>query len=49
MITYPPMKRFPEIEDAAWSTIQRSLRGSIEPDVAARLMQSAAEEVLASE
>jgi multiple sugar transport system substrate-binding protein len=49
MITYPPLKRFPEIEDAAWTAIQQALRGSIGPDAAVRSMQSAAEDVLASE
>ena len=27
MITYPPLVRFPEIEDAGWSAIRDALRG----------------------
>lgn len=28
MITYPPLERFPEIEDAGWSAIRDALRGA---------------------
>jgi multiple sugar transport system substrate-binding protein len=47
MITYPPLPRFPEIEDAGWSAIRDALRGRHSPAVAARAIQSAAEQVLA--
>ena len=47
MITYPPLVRFPEIEDTGWSAIRDALRGQLSPSKAARAIQSAAEEVLA--
>jgi len=47
MITYPPLERFPEIEDAGWSAIRDALRGLHSPAVAARAIQSAAEQILA--
>jgi len=47
MITYPPLVRFPEIEDAGWSAIRDALRGRHSPAAAARAIQSAAEELLA--
>jgi multiple sugar transport system substrate-binding protein len=47
MITYPPLVRFPEIEDAGWSAIRDALRGRHSPTTAARAIQSAAEQVLA--
>ena len=47
MITYPPLPRFPEIEDAGWSAIRDALRGRHSPAVAARAIQAAAEQVLA--
>ena len=47
MITYPPLARFPEIEDAGWSAIRDALRGQLSPRAAARAIQSAAEQVLA--
>jgi len=46
MITYPPLVRFPEIEDAGWEALHKALRGEIEVDVALDEMQSAAERVL---
>ncbi len=46
MITYPPLARFPEIEDAGWSSIRDALRGLLSPAQAAREIQSAAEAVL---
>jgi ABC-type glycerol-3-phosphate transport system substrate-binding protein len=49
MITYPPLARFPEVEDAAWSAIQEALRGRLGPDEAVQQMQAAAEQVLAPE
>jgi multiple sugar transport system substrate-binding protein len=47
MITYPPLARFPEIEDAGWSAIRDALRGELSPADAARTIQSTAERVLA--
>jgi multiple sugar transport system substrate-binding protein len=47
MITYPPLARFPEIEDAGWSAIRDALRGIHTPEAAADAIQSAAEHVLA--
>jgi multiple sugar transport system substrate-binding protein len=47
MITYPPLARFPEIEDAGWSAIRDALRGVLSPAAAAHEIQSAAERVLA--
>jgi multiple sugar transport system substrate-binding protein len=43
MITYPPLVRFPEIEDAGWDALHRALRGKIDADTALREMQKAAE------
>jgi multiple sugar transport system substrate-binding protein len=39
MITYPPLERFPAIEEAGWTTINAALRGDLPPGEAARLMQ----------
>jgi len=47
MITYPPLERFPEIEDAGWSAIRDALRGLHSPAEAVRAIQSAAEQSLA--
>ena len=46
MITYPPLARFPEIEDAGWSAIHDALRGVRTPATAAHAIQSAAEQIL---
>lgn len=46
MITYPPMERFPEVEDAGWSAVREVLTGTLSVRDAARAMQSAAEAVL---
>jgi multiple sugar transport system substrate-binding protein len=46
MITYPPLVRFPEIEDAGWGALQRALRGAIDTEAALAEMQGAAERVL---
>jgi multiple sugar transport system substrate-binding protein len=46
MITYPPLERFPEIEDAGWTAIRDALRGNLTPGDAARTIQSTAELVL---
>lgn len=47
MITYPPLERFPEIEDAGWSAIRDALRGLRSPAAAARAIQSVSEQILA--
>ncbi len=47
MITYPPLVRFPEIEDAGWSAIRDALRGQCSPAAAARAIQSVSEQILA--
>jgi multiple sugar transport system substrate-binding protein len=47
MITYPPLVRFPEIEDAGWSAIRDALLGRSRPTEATRAIQRAAEGILA--
>lgn len=47
MITYPPLARFPEIEDAGWSAIHDVLVGHRSPHDAAEAIQTAASAVLA--
>jgi multiple sugar transport system substrate-binding protein len=49
MISYPPLSRFPEIEDAGWSAIRDALRGDRTASQAAAAIQAAAEAVLAEE
>ncbi len=46
MLTYPPLARFPEVEDAGWGALQRALRGEIDARTALAEMQAAAERVL---
>jgi multiple sugar transport system substrate-binding protein len=46
MITYPPLARFPEIEDAGWSAINAALRGRSTGTEAAERIQAVAQEVL---
>ncbi len=46
MTTYPPLPRFPEIEDAAWTSINAALRGKITPKDAVDRMQATAEAAL---
>jgi multiple sugar transport system substrate-binding protein len=46
MITYPPLARFPEVEDAGWSAINAALRAERTPQAAVAAMQAAAEEAL---
>lgn len=46
MLTYPPLVRFPEVEDAGWEAIHDALIGTIDAATAVGRMQSAAEEVL---
>ena len=48
MITYPPLSRFPEIEDAGWSAIREALLGERTPAEAVREVQKTAERVLAT-
>ncbi|MEN3271943.1 MAG: multiple sugar transport system substrate-binding protein [Actinomycetota bacterium] len=46
MITYPPLERFPAVEDAGWQAINDALRGNLAPaDVPPRI-QAAAESAL---
>lgn len=47
MLTYPPLTRFPEIEDAGWGALHRALCGELDPTQAVAEIQAAAEEVLA--
>jgi len=42
MITYPPLVRFPAVEDAGWSALQRALRGELDSAAALASMQEAA-------
>jgi multiple sugar transport system substrate-binding protein len=46
MITYPPLARFPEIEDAGWGALHRALRGELDARSALAEVQSAAESAL---
>jgi multiple sugar transport system substrate-binding protein len=46
MITYPPLVRFPEVEDAGWTALRGALRGEIDAGGALASMQSAAETAL---
>ena len=46
MITYPPLVRFPEVEDAGWGAIHDALRGELTPAEAAASIQHAAESAI---
>jgi multiple sugar transport system substrate-binding protein len=46
MITYPPLARFPEVEDAGWSAIHDAIVGRCTPAEATAAMQRAAVTVL---
>ncbi len=46
MITYPPLERFTEIEDAGWSSIRAALLGRQSPGEAVRANQETADRVL---
>ena len=46
MITYPPLARFPEIEDAGWGAINAALRGELDAKEAVAAIQAAAEAAL---
>ncbi len=47
MISYPPLARFPEIEDAGWAAIRDALRGRYSAAEAVSAIQIAAEALLA--
>jgi multiple sugar transport system substrate-binding protein len=47
MLTYPPLVRFPEVEDAAWGALHDALDGSTTAAAAVERMQAAAEAILA--
>lgn len=47
MLTYPPLERFPEVEDAGWGALHDALRGRCTAAEAVGRMQSAAEAILA--
>jgi multiple sugar transport system substrate-binding protein len=42
MITYPPLVRFPAVEDAGWSALHSALRGELDGAAALERMQAAA-------
>jgi multiple sugar transport system substrate-binding protein len=46
MLTYPPLVRFPEVEDAAWGAVHLALLGELTAAEAVARMQAAAEEIL---
>lgn len=46
MLTYPPLERFPEVEDAGWGAIHDALRGACTAEEAAARMQASAEAIL---
>lgn len=46
MITYPPLDRFPEVEDAGWGAINAGLRGTLSAEQVVAAIQTGAEEAL---
>ncbi len=46
MVTYPPLQRFPAVEDAGWGALRRALRGETDADGTLAEMQLAAERAL---
>jgi len=46
MITYPPLSRFPVVEDAGWGAIHAALRGELTPVDAVAAVQRAADHAL---
>jgi len=46
MICYPPLVKFPAVEDAGWSAIQSALEGRLTPRDAVAAIQRSAESVL---
>ena len=49
MITYPPLSRFPSIEEGAWASINAALRGALSPAEAVMRMQHSAEAALSAD
>ena len=49
MLTYPPLERFPAVEDAGWQAINEALRGTLDPASVPPLIQSAAVSVLSGQ
>jgi multiple sugar transport system substrate-binding protein len=47
MLTYPPLERFPEVEDAAWGALHDAIVGRIDAPAAVERMQAAAIAALA--
>ncbi len=47
MITYPPLARFPAVEDAGWTALHDALRGELDAAAALDRMQTAAAAALA--
>ena len=48
MIMYPPLVRFPAVEDAGWSALHRALLGTLDSTAALDTMQAAAAATLGS-
>jgi multiple sugar transport system substrate-binding protein len=48
MLTYPPLERFPAVEDAGWQAINEALRGVRAPAEVPALVQRAAEAALSA-
>ena len=46
MVPYPPLGRFPEVEDAGWAASHEALRGRLSASEAVAQMQHTAEDVL---
>ncbi|MEI6402905.1 MAG: hypothetical protein WCP59_12025, partial [Actinomycetota bacterium] len=46
MICYPPLERFPAVEDAGWSAIHAAIQGRIDAPAAVRAIQQQAEAAL---
>src|SRR4029079_15276484 len=46
MLTYPPLERFPEVEDAGWQAIHEALRGVSRPHAVAALVKRGAQSTI---
>lgn len=46
MITYPPLTKFPAVEDAGWAALNAALRGELTPRAAVARVQQQAEAAL---